>query len=94
MLGAIFIVLLVLPPLVLLAIQVKRVVWTWLKGYHVSDPTETPRASRWASLNNATTRICPGCGNAIPAVSEACEHCRLRFDPTPIHHPSEQLQRS
>jgi len=85
MLSLIVISLLVVPPLVLLTVQLQRFLVVWFRGYRVRDVGDRPLTKRFSGRAAEPRKVCPGCGRMIAAEVGECPHCLLRFDPAARH---------
>lgn len=93
LLAEILILVLIVPPLLLVAFQIQRAALRWLRGYAHADALEPPliptRRSRRGEIG-PEAKLCPGCGNQIAHDARNCPHCALRFDPAPLHGPADR----
>jgi predicted amidophosphoribosyltransferase len=75
--------LLVVPPLALLARALGRFAAQWFRGWPL-DPAHARTAVAHAPAN---APACPACGRPISAQARRCPYCELRFDDAPLLAP-------
>jgi hypothetical protein len=78
--------LLVVPPLVLLARGLGRFFVQWFRGW----PVDREHAAIPAAQAQAHDPACPRCGQPLAAKARRCLHCDLRLDDEPMLVPGRR----
>ena len=86
MLEGALLLLLVVPPLVLLARALGRFFVQWFRGW----PLDPEHAAAPAVHGPAHDSVCPPCGHPLAAKARRCQHCDLRLDDAPLVAPGRR----